>query len=85
MENKKESINLEEKEYNRLCILVYSVFNNENGKLLFSKLENMFIKQPVAFHEWSERKAYFREGENNTIRALLKMYQFGESLIVRGK
>lgn len=77
-EKRKESIR-----YNKLCLLVHNVFNNKDGELLLQKLENMFIKQPVAYHEWSSNKAYFREGENNAIRAIFAMNKFGQNLLGR--
>jgi len=77
----KEEETLTKKKYNLLCLLIHKVFNNKSGKELFDKLEEMYIKQPVAYHEWSSNKACFREGENNTIRALMAMYKRAEILL----
>lgn len=82
--NKSDGKDNEMKSFNRTCVLTYKVFNGPDGKKLLENLKTLYLEQPVSYHEWTERKSCFREGENNTIRGIITMFNRGMKLMSEG-
>jgi hypothetical protein len=68
-------------QHKRMALDFYHVFNSPSGERVLAFLKSRTLDQPCwnpSYGENAERTAYAREGQNNIVREIIKMIQFGK-------